>query len=130
MVTSSKFCQEGFPKKQVNTVFMVNILFAKMKALKTWFRMMLFRILLEPSLPRETRTTTSYVILVLVSFPYGIYDLLMIKLLSCDRNCSRYQEGEWKLIGEELTKKIKQGLHYILNTCQEDSVEKLVNTSL
>ena len=35
-----------------------------------------------------------------------------------------------KLIGEELTKKIKQGLHYILKTCQEDFVEKLVNMSL
>jgi hypothetical protein len=36
MVTShpQKFCQEGFAKKQVNTVFMVNILSAKMKALK------------------------------------------------------------------------------------------------
>ncbi len=28
------FCQEGFAKKQVNTVFIVNILSAKMKALK------------------------------------------------------------------------------------------------
>ena len=33
-ITSPSFCQEGFAKKLANTVFIVNILSAKMKALK------------------------------------------------------------------------------------------------